>query len=309
MTDRIVPAAASICLGVFAFSLQDVTLKALSGGYPVTQAMLMRSLVAFPLMLAAAYWAGSNLRSRNVVMLALRALCSFCAYLTFYLSIAAIPLADAVALNFASPLVISALAVVFLRERLRAMTVAALVLGLIGVAIAIQPGSGAFEWASLLALASACFYGASQVLARYLGPGDDAVTMSLYQNGVFLLGAPLLALAVGFLPVEQMSHPSLTFLTREWVWPTLVDGLLMGFCGVAAAFGSTMLSQGYRLASAGRAAVFEYSAVLWAPLWGLMAFNDVPGIGIVIGGLLICGAGMLTLWDSRVRDLHAPQNA
>lgn len=301
MSDRIVPAAAAVCLGIFAFSLQDVTLKWLSGGYPVTQAMLMRSLVAFPLMLAVAWWMGSRVFSRNSLPLILRSMAGFCAYLTFYLSIAAIPLADALALSFASPLVISTLAVVFLHERLRAITVAALLLGLLGVAVAMRPGADGFEWASLLALASAFFYATSQVMARYLGPGDDAITMSVYQNGLFMVGAPLLALAVTLLPTEQMSHPSLAFLTRDWVWPTLVDGLLMGFCGLAAAFGSTMLAQGYRLASAGRVSVFEYSAILWAPLWGLLAFNDVPGIATLLGAALICTAGLLALWDSRAR--------
>lgn len=113
MQNRLLPAIASLCLGVLVFSLQDVILKALSGAYPVTQAMTFRSIVALPILLALV---GTTvglkaLRSNRLGLLALRAVISFGAYTTYYLAIAAIPLVDAVALFFLAPLLIALLAV------------------------------------------------------------------------------------------------------------------------------------------------------------------------------------------------------
>jgi len=297
MQNRLLPAIASLCLGVFVFSLQDVILKALSGAYPVTQAMTFRSIVALPILLVLV---GSTvglgaLRSNRMGLLALRAVISFGAYTTYYLAIAAIPLADAVALFFLAPLLIALLAVFILGERIRWQTLTALVLGLVGVLVTLRPGGGVFEWASLLTILSATLYAIAQVLARKLGSSEDAAVMTFFQNAAFLVGAPLIALSLAGVDPAEIQHPSLAFLVRPWAWPSLIDLLMLGSCGVIAAAGMTLLSQGYRLAPAAKVSVFEYSAILWAPLWGFLVFDDVPRLTTLAGACLIGAAGYLAL--------------
>lgn len=297
MHKRSLSAAGFLCLGVLVFSLQDVILKGLSGVYPVTQAMTIRSLVALPILLMLVR-AGGGLRdlgSPRAGLLAVRAVISLGAYLFYYLSLAALPLADAVALFFVAPLVIAALGILFLGERPNRTTMVALVLGLLGVGVTLRPGVAVFEWAATLTLLAAALYALAQVLARKLGDSEGAAVITFYQNAAFLLGAPALAMLVGYQEFDRGLHPTVDFLARPWVWPTVRDALLMGLCGVIASAGMTLLSQAYRLAPAGSMAVFEYSAIIWAPLWGYLFFSEVPKASTFVGAALICGAGLLAV--------------
>ncbi|RWO61329.1 DMT family transporter [Mesorhizobium sp.] len=301
MQNKSLAATGFLCLGVLVFSLQDVILKGLSDTYPVTQAMTVRSIVALPILLVLV---GATARIRSIFskragLLAIRAVISLGAYLFYYLSIAALPLADAVALFFVAPLIIAGLGILFLGERPHTATLIALIVGLLGVIITLQPGLAIFEWAAALTLLAAALYSSAQVLARKLGDSEVAAVITFYQNLAFLTGAPALAALVSLGGLEDANHPSLAFLTRPWVWPTLQDTLLMAGCGVIASAGMTLLSQAYRLAPAGNVAVFEYTAIVWVPLWGLLFFDEVPKITTVLGAVLICGAGLFALRSAR----------
>ncbi|MBT1159480.1 DMT family transporter [Aminobacter anthyllidis] len=286
-----------LCLGVLIFSLQDAILKGLSDTYSVTQAITVRSIVALPILVVLVRATGSIrfLLSKRAGLLTIRAVILLGAYLCYYLSIAAMPLADAIALYFVAPLIIAGLGILFLGERPHQTTYMALVLGLIGVIITLEPGLAAFEWASALTLLAAALYSSAQILVRKLGDSESAAVITFYQNLAFLIGAPVLAILVSSSGLEDAGHPSLAFLTRPWVWPTLNDTLLMAGCGVIASAGMTLLAQAYRLAPAGNIAVFEYSAIIWVPLWGFLFFDEVPRFTTVVGAALICGAGLFAL--------------
>src|SRR5690606_38268333 len=128
-------------------------------------------------------------------------------------------------------------------------------------------------------------------LARKLGNSESAAVITFYQNLAFIIGAPMLAAIVSLGGLEDSGHPSLSFLLRPW--------LLMAACGVIATAGMTLLTQAYRIAPAGDVAVFEYSAIIWVPLWGLVFFDEIPKLSTVIGAALICGAGLFALRTSR----------
>jgi drug/metabolite transporter (DMT)-like permease len=159
----------------------------------------------------------------------------------------------------------------------------------------LRPGSGLFEPAALLSLLSAAMYAGSMLMARKLGAAQPASVMSFYQNAVFLIGAVLTALVLNALGIVDAAHPSLSFLVRPWVWPTVSDGLLMAACGVVAASGMMFLTSAYRVARASLVAPFEYTGILWAPLWGFLFFSEVPRMTTVAGGAVIVVAGLVAL--------------
>ncbi|MGH7122989.1 MAG: hypothetical protein ACREFI_01360, partial [Stellaceae bacterium] len=80
-----------------------------------------------------------------------------------------------------------------------------------------------------------------------------------------------------------------------WIWPSPLDLLLMATCGCIAAFGFFCLSQGYRLSEAYRAAPCEYAALPWGVLWGYIFFGNTPDAVMILGALIIMGAGLYTL--------------
>ena len=290
-----------LCLGVFVFSLQDAIIKQVSGAYPLTQVVVIRSLVAFPILLALVQrevgWRA--LFGNQLGPLIARALIMFVSYTAYYMAFPALPLADAVALYFTVPLFVTALAGPFLGEHSGWRVWAAVLLGFAGVMVMLQPGTGLFEPAALLSLLSACMYGTSMLMARKIGATQPASVLSFFQNAGFFVGAVITALVLHALGIENAAHPSLAFLVRGWMWIPLTDLLLIGACGVVAATGMMFLTSAYRIAQANRVAPFEYTGILWAPLWGFMFFQEIPRATTVAGAAVIVLAGLLALRMAR----------
>lgn len=290
-----------LCLGVFVFSLQDAIIKQVSGAYPLTQVVAIRSLVATPILLALVQhevgWRA--LYASPLGPLIWRSLTMLVAYTAYYMAFPALPLADAVALYFTVPLFVTALAGPFLGERAGWKVWAAVALGFLGVLVMLQPGSGLFEPAALLSLLAAATYGMAMLIARKHGGVLVASVMAFYVNGVFLCASAGGAWVLHGLGVEKAEHPSLSFLVRPWVMPTPTDGLLIAVCGVVAATGMMFLTNAYRLSRASAVAPFEYTGILWAPLWGFLFFSEIPRATTVAGAAVIVVAGILALRSAR----------
>ena len=288
---------ASLALGVVVFSLQDAIIKSISGDYPVTMAIVVRCLVALPLLLIMVHLEVGlgRLLSRNAGVLILRGIILLVAYTTYFMSLAALPLAEAIALFFTAPLIITLLSGPLLGERVSLQAWIAVIVGFIGVLIILRPGSALFEPAALLSLVSATTYALSMVIARRIGVTEAATVMAFYQNGVYLIGASLAAVAISLIGIEQLGHPSLDFLVRPWSSPRSLDLLLMAVCGVIAAFGMFLLTNAYRSARASLVTVFEYTGMIWGPLWGYLFFSEIPSWSTATGMALIIGAGLFAL--------------
>lgn len=297
MQNRNILGVTFLCLGVLVFSLQDAIIKQVSGNYPLTEAVTIRSLVAIPILAWLVHReAGLGaIASRRFWWLTLRAFVLFISYTAYYLAFPALPLADAVALYFTAPLFITALAGPFLDERVGWRSWAAIFAGFAGVLIMLRPGNSLFEPAAFLSLFSAFLYGSSALMTRRLGITETASVMSFYQNWVFLAGAAGLAIILEIAGIHGASHPSLNFLVRPWTMPTAPDLILMATCGIVAAVGMTLLTHAYRIAQANLVTSFEYTGILWVPLWGFLFFGEVPRWTTTVGAILIVVAGIIAL--------------
>jgi drug/metabolite transporter (DMT)-like permease len=290
-----------LCLGVFLFSLQDLIIKKVSGSYPLTQVVAIRSVVAFPILLWLVHvqvgW--RQLYRGRLGPLVLRAFVLFLSYTAYYMAFPALPLAAAVALYFTVPLFVTAIAVPLLHEKAHPRLWIAVALGFLGVLVMLSPGQGVFEPAALLSLVSAAMYAVSMIIARKLGHSEAASVMSFFQNLVFLVGASLLASLLWATGWSSSAHPSMAFLTRDWTPMPLTDLLLVGSCGLVASAGMVALTAAYRIGPATRVTAFEYTGVLWAPLWGFLFFLEVPTVATLAGAMLIVMAGLLVLKASK----------
>lgn len=288
----------ALTLGIAIFSVQDVILKLLSGDYPLHQAMLIRSLTALPFHLAIVWWFDGHLTTITTPgwwkMLA-RGLLNFVAYTAYYLGLAYLPLADTIALFFTSPLFITLTAVLFLGERVRFLTSVAVAAGFAGVLLIVKPGAGGFDLAALLPILGALGYALSMIAARSLGRTESAAAMAFWGNVCFLLCALALSAVYGSGAFAGASHPSLAFLTRGWVTPTLADLLLMASCGLIAAIGLTLLTYAYRIAPSASVAPFEYSFMFWGLLWGWIFWENIPDTLAWVGIAVIIGAGLVVI--------------
>lgn len=287
--------------GIAVFAVQDLILKLLSGTYPLHQAMVIRSLTAAPLLLILVHLNGGlqTLFTAGLRRMIGRGFVMFMAYTSYYLALAALPLATTVALYFAAPLFITLLSVVILHEKVGTLRWLAVGAGFVGVIIMVRPGSDLFDWAAPLAVISGLTYGISMVGARRLGTSETAAALAFWGNAVFLGCALILSVIFGTGDFAGIGHKSVAFMTRGWVMPTEFDIGLMMACGVIAAAGLTLLTQAYRIAQSNVVAPFEYTALIWGVLYGWIFWSDWPDSTGWIGISIIVGAGLFVIWQER----------
>lgn len=290
---------ASALGAVLIFSANDVTIKFLSSGYALHQITLMRGVVAVAILLGVlmplygGFWA--QVRTTRLPLHMMRASLVVGANSSLFLAVSVMPLAEAMAIFFIAPLLTTAFSVIFLRERVGPRRWAAVVLGLIGVMVVLRPGTASFQPAALLAVLAACFYSAMNIMTRRLGSTESALTMSFYNQVMFLVVGCAMGLSVGDGHLAQ-SDGVIAFLLRAWVWPAWSDVPLILVLGFAAAVGGTLLSQAYRKTEAALIAPFEYAAILLAVFWGWAIFGEWPDAIAWVGIALIISAGLYTLW-------------
>ncbi len=286
-------------IAVTLFTLNDVVMKFLSGDYALHEIVLIRSIVGLGVVLAlmAPLSGGWHLlRTRHPGLHLMRAGCVVFANMMFFLGLAAMPLADAVALFFVSPFLITIFSVIFLKETVGARRWSAIGVGLCGVLIVLRPGTTAFQVASLYPVAAAFGYAGLHIMTRYMRETENAVSLTFYIQVTFLVVTVALGLTIGDGKFADQSDPSLAFLFRAWVWPDAADLPLMLLLGVFASVGGYFVSQAYRLGEAALVAPFEYLALPLSILWGILVFGDWPDAVAWMGISLIAGSGLYTVW-------------
>jgi drug/metabolite transporter (DMT)-like permease len=284
-----------LLLGIAVFSLQDLILKLLSGRFPLYQILLVRGLVSLPLLLLIVRAEGGLrlLVTPGLPAMLGRGMVLFVAYAAFYLSLAALPLPTSVALYFSGPLFITLLSAKVLRERVGLVAWGAVLVGFAGVLVLLRPGSGLFDWASMLPVLAGLAYGISMIAARRMSATETAGAMAFWSNAVFLTIAAVMGLALAGGSSGDAMHPSLTFLLRGWEPVALADFGLMAATGAIAAIGLWLLTTAYRLAEASTVAPFEYTAIVWGVVWGWTMWGEFPDVLGWAGIAIIVGAGLV----------------
>lgn len=286
-------------ISVVFFSINDVAIKFLSGGYALHQVVLIRSVIGLLIIvffIAPMTTGWALARTKRLKMHMLRGLCVVFANMTFFLGLAAMPLADAVAIFFVSPLVITLFSVLFLGEVVGPRRWAAIAVGLIGVLVMMRPGTDAFQLASLLPLAAAFCYAGIHIITRRIGSTESAATMAFYIQIMFIVVGVLFGLIVGDGRFGDQSDPSLAFLFRAWTWPLPTDYPIFLLIGIGIAVAGYLISQAYRVAEASFIAPFEYLALPMSVGWGMVFFAEFPDGWDYFGMALILGAGLFTVW-------------
>lgn len=297
---------AALCavLAVFCFSINDSSIKFLSGEYALHQIVLIRSALGMIVLLAIFVPLSGTftiLKTKRLGFHLLRGLSVVFANLTFFLGISVLPLAEGTAIFFISPMLITVFSVIFLKEKVGPHRWGAVVLGLIGVLIILRPGTSAFKLAALLPIASAIGYASLHMMTRHIGKTESALTMSFYIQFTFIIICTGFGIVAGDGRFAGHDSVPLEFLLRAWAPLAQEDWGVFLLIGVASAFGGFLISQAYRIAEAGMVAPFEYAAMPLSIFWGFMIFNVVPGMTTLLGMGLILFSGLYVIWRETVR--------
>ncbi|MBI1774335.1 MAG: DMT family transporter [Proteobacteria bacterium] len=277
---------------VLLFALLNVLVKWLMETYAAPQVLLFRSLFAV-IPCAWLIWRSGGiavLRTRHPFWHVSRAGVQFISMVAIFTAYGMMPLADAVAITYASPLFLTALSVPVLGEKVGVHRWGAVMLGFIGVLIMVRPGAGGslIQLGALLALTNALIGACLSLSVRAMTVSETAVAMVSYQAlFTFLLALPM--------------QPFV------WVQPTPFDFLLLASLGLGSAVGQYWWTQAFRLAPASVNAPFSYTALVWAIGFGWLIWGDVPSQGLMLGAGIVVVSGLYILYRETVR--RVPRSA
>jgi drug/metabolite transporter (DMT)-like permease len=267
----------------------DVTAKYLSATLPSIEIAWIRFLV-FALIMSPAMLPGSPLfalHSTRPGFQLMRGLALLGSSLFFISGLRYLPIAEASATGFVSPLFVTALSIVFLGERVGARRWMATAVGLVGVLIILRPGSGAFHPAAFFPIVSALAWACTLIMTRMMSGREHALTTMTYSS---IAGVAVLCALVPFV----------------WVTPSWNDILFGIFIGVASTAGQWIVVLAFRYADASVLAPFSYTQLLWVSILGFVIFGEVPDIWTVTGAVFIVGSGLYTAHRERVRRSQLP---
>lgn len=276
---------AYMVLGIASLSFMDALGKRVAAHYSVFQMLAIRSTVALGLILLflAATRQLGDLRTQQPRGHALRALCGLVAFATFYSSLRHLSLADAVAIAFASPFLITALGRFVLKEHVSPRQWLAIAVGFVGMMVIVRPGASGFHPAALLVVVCSVAYASLMVLTRWMSrPHRPAETNSAF---------------VFYMLAGQAAVGWLVTVTR-WQTPEGVHLAEMAGMGVLGIVGNYGLAQAFRLAPVATVAPFEYTGLIWAVVLGAIFFGDLPAPSFWIGAAIIVWAGLTALRSS-----------
>ena len=280
------PGRAILCmlLGVAVLTANDALLKWMTGGYHVGQIMFCRGLFVF-IPLALLIWRGGGLRSLhtdNPKGHLIRALLVILGTFLFVSGLKHLPLTDAIAIAFAGPLFIAALAPPLLGEYVGWRRWMAVLSGFIGIVIIMRPGGGVFQWAALFPLAASLTGAFRDILTRGMSETETSVALLFYTS----LGVVLASMVIS--PFVWQPVPF-----ADWGW-FAVNGFLIG----SAHF---LMIETFRYGEAALVAPFKYSGAVWAAIFGYFIWGDIPDLGTVMGVTVVVVAGIYILHRERVR--------
>lgn len=262
----------------------DVTAKYLTHTVPAVEIAWLRFLV-FALIMVPAMIPGSPLfalRTGHFNIQILRGATLLGSSLFFISGLKFLPIAEASATGFVSPLFVTALSIVFLGEKVGMRRWVATAVGLLGVLVILRPGTGAFHPAALFPIVSALSWAGTLVMTRMMSGSERAITTMTYSS---IVGLGILSLLVPFV----------------WVTPGWEAILLGVFIGIASTAGQWIVVLAFRYADASVLAPFQYIQLLWVSIFGFLLFSEVPDIWTITGAAFIIGSGLYTAHRERIR--------
>ena len=274
---------AMMTLAVGLYSIMDAMVKWLGPDYPVLELVFFRSLFAF-VPIAYVLWRNgtfAGLRTSRPWGHAARSLAGLISISLFFYAYTRMPLANVVAISFAAPLLVTALSVPLLGERVGWRRWSAVVVGFLGVIVMVKPDAGMFDEVAALALAATVFYALVIVSIRKLSRTETPTAIVFY----YAATSTLVAGAV---------------MPFVWVMPDAEGWVLLVLVGVIGGVAQFAMTHAFRLADVSVVAPFDYMHIIWAALLGFFIWGEVPGNTIWIGVPVVMASGIYILF----REAH-----
>ena len=261
------------------FATHDAVIKSLGVNFSVFQIIFFAMLFAFVPMsvLMLADRQVDNFRPHHPWLILLRSATALIAMSTAFYAFTVLSLAEVYALLFATPLLITAMSAFFLGEPVRAQRWAAVLVGLVGVLIVLRPGVTEISLGHICALVAAFCSSLGSVIMRKIGGEERTAVMILYPMLSSIL-AMAIVLPFVYVPME------------------VVELGMFASLGVLSVGAQVMIIGAYRIAPAAVVAPIQYSQILWATIFGLLFFDELPDMWVGVGASIIIASGVFIVW-------------
>lgn len=281
--DNVKAGVAWMLLTTLFFLSLDAVAKHLVSSYPVIQVVWGRFL--FHLILAAMILGprfGYFVRSANLPLQIVRSILLLATTVLFFFGVRLLPLAEASAIMFTSPILLSILAIPFLGEKVGPYRWAAIFVAFLGALVVVRPGTGVMGVGALFLLGCSFCNAFYQLITRKLRGTDEARTTLLYTALAGTVGASL-AVPLVWTPIAAGD------------WP------LFAALGVFGCLGHFTLIKAFQSAPATVVAPFSYASIIWAILYGFLFFGDLPDLWTLVGASIIAAGGLYILHREKIR--------
>ncbi len=270
-------------VAVFCFAMMDMVAKLLLERHdPIMVVWARYASQGFWAVLILSPQLLSVARTTQPGLQILRSILPFGATVFFFSSLQVMQLAEAVAIFEIAPLLITALAFLFLGEKIGPRRWAGVALGFLGALIIIRPGTEVFSLASLMPMAAALCFAGYAVATRLLNAGESPWTSFLWTA---VIGAGLATLLLPF----------------GWSTPSWKDALVMSVFGILGGVGQLLMIMALRHAPASVVAPFNYTGLVYSAFWGFVVFSELPDGWTWAGAAVIVSSGLYVWWRERVR--------
>ena len=269
-------------LSVFMFSFGDALGKFMVATYAVGQLLWLRACAAL-IVLSPAIWRhrAEFARMERPWLQLVRVMLSTLEVAAFFLATVYLPLADVVTYYLACPIFVTALSAIVLRERVGWRRWTAILIGFAGVLIALRPSAQTVSWPAMIALGGSLSFSVLMLITRSLRATPDIVMATSQFVGTFLLGALMSPFG--------------------WVTPSAGSLVMFAAAGVISISALLCVNRSLKLAPASVVVPYQYSMIVWAVMFGVIVFGDVPSPATIAGAAIIIGAGLYIFF--RERDL------
>ena len=271
-------------LAMFLLAGMDGISKTLATDYAVPQILSVRFLIfcLFALAIARPRSLRAAFKSHHPYLQIARSLIITLEVGVFIIAFRYLPLADAHAIAGIAPLLVTALAVPLLGEKVGLRRWSAIAVGFVGLLVIVRPGLGVFNPAALIPLAGAALWAVYQILVRKVAD-DDAATSLLYMA---VIGAVVMTALAPFF----------------WRPPDAQGWILLVSLGVVGSLGHYVLIKAFQAAPASTLQPFHYIVLLWAAIVGYLVFGDLPDTWTILGAAIIAASGLYAFYRERVRE-------
>jgi drug/metabolite transporter (DMT)-like permease len=266
------------------FACVDTLNKVLGQSHSIAQILWVRFLIFVPIALALSYkrHGGLTWHSQRPLLQGARAALLVIEMGFFVAALKYLPLADVQAIAASAPLMVVALSVPFLGEKVGWRRWSAVTVGFTGVLIIVRPGFESMSTGTLLTLIGTAMWAAYQILLRIVGRYDPAPTTALWTA---VIGLAMTSMVVPF----------------HWTPPSSLGWFLLLLIGILGAAGHTVFMKAFTLAPASALQPFTYTQLVLVTFLGWLVFGDLPDGWTVAGASLIVAAGLYSIYRARLR--------